>query len=89
MRSSTSSSICGRTSATRLQWFGAELTADNGRALFVPQDFAHGFLTLADDTDVYYHMGDFFRPDAARGIRWDDPALQIDWPRTVSVDLGP
>ena len=70
-------------SPTRLQWFGTELTAGNGRALFVPADFAHGFLTLLDGSDVYYHMGDFYRPEAARGIRWDDPALRIDWPRSV------
>ena len=54
-------------------------------ALFVPAGFAHGFLTLSDDTDVYYHMGEFYRPDAARGLRWDDPALAIDWPVEPAV----
>src|SRR5213075_2066186 len=44
-------------SPTRLAWFGAALSAENGRALFIPEGFAHGFLTLADGTDVYYHMG--------------------------------
>jgi dTDP-4-dehydrorhamnose 3,5-epimerase len=72
-------------SPTRLQWFGAELSADNGRALFVPADFAHGFLTLADGSDVYYHMGALYRADAARGIRWDDPSLRIEWPRDVEA----
>lgn len=67
-------------SPTRLQWFGVDLTADGGEALFVPSGFAHGFITLEDLTDVYYHMSDFFRPDAARGFRWDDPAVGIDWP---------
>ena len=69
-----------RASPTRLQWLGVDLTADNGRALFVPAGFAHGFVTLADETDVYYHMGDFYRPEAARGFRWDDPSIAIQWP---------
>jgi dTDP-4-dehydrorhamnose 3,5-epimerase len=67
-------------SPTRLQWLGVDLTADNGRAVFVPAGFAHGFVTLADDTDVHYHMGDFYRPEASRGFRWDDPAVAIQWP---------
>jgi dTDP-4-dehydrorhamnose 3,5-epimerase len=69
-----------RGSPTRLSWYGVELSAENGRALYVPAGFAHGFVTLADESHAYYHMSDFFRPDAARGIRWDDPAVSIDWP---------
>jgi dTDP-4-dehydrorhamnose 3,5-epimerase len=67
------------------QWAGVELTADNGRALFVPEGFAHGFLTLADETDVYYHMGAVFQPSAARGFRWDDPAFGVTWPQPPTV----
>lgn len=67
-------------SATRLGWFGVELTAESGRALFIPAGFAHGFLTLADDTDVFYHMGDSYRPGSARGFRWNDPRFGIRWP---------
>ena len=67
-------------SPTRWQWFGVNLSAANGLALFVPAGFAHGFLTTAPDTDVYYLMSDVFRAEAARGIRWDDPAIGIDWP---------
>lgn len=67
-------------SATRFEWFGVELTARNRRALFVPAGFAHGFLTLTDETDAHYHMGANYRPDAARGFRWDDPSIGIDWP---------
>jgi dTDP-4-dehydrorhamnose 3,5-epimerase len=74
-----------RDSLTRLDWFAIELTADNRRALFVPAGFAHGFITLADNTDAYYHMGDNFRPDASRGIRWDDPSLGIEWPMPPAV----
>lgn len=72
-------------SATRFRWLAAELNASSGQALFVPAGFAHGFITLADDTDVFYHMGASFRPDGARGFRWDDPAVGIEWPFAPSV----
>lgn len=72
-------------SPTRLEWVGVELTAESGRALFVPEGFAHGFLTLFDDTDVSYQMGEFYEPDASRGIRWNDPCLNIRWPRQPAV----
>jgi dTDP-4-dehydrorhamnose 3,5-epimerase len=67
-------------SKTRLQWFAAELSADNHRALYVPRGFAHGFQTLADDSEVFYQMSEFYRPDGARGIRWNDPSIGIRWP---------
>jgi dTDP-4-dehydrorhamnose 3,5-epimerase len=67
-------------SPTRLRWFGLELSAESGRALFVPEGFAHGFITLRDGTDVSYQMGRLFEAGAARGLRWDDPRVGIDWP---------
>ena len=67
-------------SETYCRWFGIELSADDGRALYVPTGLAHGFLTLADDTEVAYSMADPYVPDAARGVRFDDPAFGIDWP---------
>jgi dTDP-4-dehydrorhamnose 3,5-epimerase len=67
-------------STTRLCWFAAELTADNRRAMYVPKGFAHGFKTLTDDTEVYYEISAFYDPQAARGVRWDDPLLDIRWP---------
>lgn len=67
-------------SATRLEWFAAELTADNRRALYVPKGFAHGFQTLADDTEVLYQMSESYRADLGRGVRWNDPRLGIRWP---------
>jgi dTDP-4-dehydrorhamnose 3,5-epimerase len=73
------------TSATFLQWTGVELSSATGRALFVPGGFAHGFLTLTDDTDVFYHMSDFFKPDCARGFRWNDPLFDIRWPAMPTV----
>lgn len=62
------------------QWFGLELSADNRRQLFVPKGVAHGFQTLVDDTEVLYEMTIPFHPEAAQGVRWDDPELRISWP---------
>jgi dTDP-4-dehydrorhamnose 3,5-epimerase len=72
-------------SPTRYRWTGVELSRDDGRALFVPAGFAHGFLTLADETDVFYHMGDSYRPGSARGFRYDDAHFEISWPGSPSV----
>jgi len=72
-------------SPTYHQWLGAELTADNRRMLFVPEDFAHGYLTLSDETEVMYQVSEFYTPNAERGLRWDDPALAIEWPAPVQV----
>lgn len=67
-------------SATLHDWHGVELTPDNGIMLFVPAGLAHGFQTLADGSEVTYLMGHRYVPEAARGLRWDDPVLSIDWP---------
>lgn len=72
-------------SPTRFRSFGVELTAAQGSALFVPAGFAHGFVTLLDDTAVHYQMGEFFNADAARGFRWNDPKFSLAWPREPSV----
>jgi len=72
-------------SPTRYEWIGEELTADNGRALFVPEGFAHGFITLADDTQVFYHMSELFQAQGGRGARWDDPRFGVTWPRAPKV----
>jgi dTDP-4-dehydrorhamnose 3,5-epimerase len=67
-------------SRTRGRWLGVELTADNRRALWVPKGFAHGFITLADCSEVLYMMSVPHAPGSARGVRWNDPAIAIDWP---------
>jgi dTDP-4-dehydrorhamnose 3,5-epimerase len=72
-------------SRTYLAHFGVELTASNHRALYVPEGFAHGYLTLADESEVFYQMSEFYAPAAARGVRWNDPALSINWPGPVVV----
>jgi dTDP-4-dehydrorhamnose 3,5-epimerase len=67
-------------SPARGQWLAVELSAENYRMLYIPAGVAHGFQTLADNTEVFYQMSEFHHPDAARGIRWDDPELNIPWP---------
>jgi len=72
-------------SETYRRWAGVDLTADNRRMLYVPEGFAHGFQTLEDDAEVLYLMSQFFAPEAARGVRWNDPAFAIRWPLPASV----
>ena len=67
-------------SATFTRWFGVELRVGGAASLFVPAGFAHGFQTLADDTEVHYQMSYHYGPEAARGVRWDDPVFGIEWP---------
>lgn len=67
------------------QWFGVELTAENRKALYVPEGFAHGFLTLMADTEVLYQMSEFFHAECAAGVRWNDPVFAIDWPGKIAV----
>jgi dTDP-4-dehydrorhamnose 3,5-epimerase len=67
------------------RWVAAELSDRNGRMLFAPSGFAHGFQTLQDDTEVVYQLSAKYRQDAASGVRWNDPALGIKWPLEVSV----
>lgn len=67
-------------SETFCRWFGAELSADNGRMLYVPVGMAHGFQTLEDGSEVHYQMSHHYVPEQARGVRFDDPAFGIEWP---------
>jgi dTDP-4-dehydrorhamnose 3,5-epimerase len=67
-------------SRTFTQWLIAELTAENHRMLYIPEGFAHGFQTLEDNTEVFYQMSEFYHPECARGIRWNDPQFGIRWP---------
>ena len=67
-------------SPTYKAWFGLELTSDKGTMLYIPDGCAHGFVTLSDNTDVHYQMTDFFYPESAAGVRWNDPSFSIRWP---------
>src|SRR5580698_2446499 len=72
-------------SRTLGQWFGVELSAQNRRMVYVPKDFAHGYLTLAADTEVFYQVSEFYKSAAERGACWDDPAFAIEWPLRPEV----
>jgi dTDP-4-dehydrorhamnose 3,5-epimerase len=76
-------------SSTYLAWAAFELTAANHRQIYVPKDFAHGYQTLVDDSEVCYEVSEYYRPEAERGIRWDDPQFAIAWPETTSPTVSP
>lgn len=75
-------------SQTERKWFGQELSADNRLQLYIPKGFAHGFQTLAADTEVLYQMTEPFQAAAAGGFRWDDAAIAIEWPQTKARLIG-
>jgi dTDP-4-dehydrorhamnose 3,5-epimerase len=75
-------------SPTFSRWFGVELTADNRKMLYVPEGCAHGYLTLEDASEVVYPVSRPYRPDAERGIRWNDPLFRVQWPVTESITLS-
>jgi dTDP-4-dehydrorhamnose 3,5-epimerase len=72
-------------SSTRGRWHAVELSAENGRMLYVPELCAHGYETLAEDVEIYYLTSAFYAPHSARGVRFDDPAYGIDWPLAATV----
>ena len=76
-------------SPTYLQWTGVELSPENGRLLYVPIGFAQGYQTLADDTEVAYQMSHEYVPEAASGVRWNDPAFGIEWPTAEQRIISP
>jgi dTDP-4-dehydrorhamnose 3,5-epimerase len=72
-------------SPTFKKWFGIELNAENRSMLYVPEGCAHGFLTLAEDSEIFYQMSEPYYPELSRGVRWDDPAFAVPWPSPVEV----
>ncbi len=72
-------------SPTYKRWIGVELTENNYRMLYVPANFAHGFITLEDNTEAIYFVSQAYTPGAERGLRWNDPAFNIEWPRPPEV----
>lgn len=78
-----------KTSSTYGQWVSVELSAENGRQIFVPQGFLHGFITLEPDTEVAYKVDSFYDKTSDGAVRWDDPDLAIDWgPSTANAVLS-
>jgi dTDP-4-dehydrorhamnose 3,5-epimerase len=76
-----------RDSLAYKKWFAARLDEENGKMLYIPKGFAHGFQTLVDNTEVFYQMSRVFSADHARGVRWDDPAFSIAWPEAERIIL--
>ncbi|MEM8495622.1 MAG: dTDP-4-dehydrorhamnose 3,5-epimerase family protein, partial [Planctomycetota bacterium] len=72
-------------SPTFKQWFGETLSAENRKMMMVPRGFAHGFITLAPDTEAFYFVDNFYAPDAERGIRYNDAEFNIQWPTEPKV----
>jgi dTDP-4-dehydrorhamnose 3,5-epimerase len=75
-------------SPTRGRWHAIVLSAENRHLLYVPKGFAHGYQTLADDSELLYHISEPFRPECARGVRWNDPDLAVDWPLVEGLILS-
>ena len=75
-------------SPSYLKWFGTALTAANRTMLYVPEGCAHGYLTLEDDSEVMYPVSSPYRPEAERGVRWNDPAFGIEWPEVGALTMS-
>lgn len=74
-----------KNSATFLKWFGTELSAENKKMIYIPEGFAHGFQTLADNSELIYHHSQFYKPGFEGGIKYDDKMINIKWPRKVTT----
>jgi len=79
---------CREGSGTRYQWFGLTLSASNGKQLYVPEGFAHGYQVLHDDSELAYLVSAHYAPNAESGLRWNDPILGIEWPIQNDVDVS-
>jgi dTDP-4-dehydrorhamnose 3,5-epimerase len=72
-------------SPTRYHWVAVELNYENRRVLYIPEGFAHGYQTLTDDTEIFYQISEYYHPEVAGGVRWDDPVFGIEWPLPVTL----
>jgi dTDP-4-dehydrorhamnose 3,5-epimerase len=75
-------------SPTFKSWYGIDLNSINRKMLYIPEGFAHGFQTLEDNTEVFYQMSNFYHGESARGLRWDDPDVGIDWILTENLIIS-
>jgi len=71
-------------SSTYLKSFGVELSAENRRAIYIPRGFAHGYQTLQNETEAFYQVTNFYAPGAEKGLRYDDPAIDLSWPMPIN-----
>jgi dTDP-4-dehydrorhamnose 3,5-epimerase len=72
-------------SKTYKKWIGIELSQDNYKMLYIPKGFAHGFLTLDENTEIFYQMSNEYNKEMAQGIRWNDPTFSINWPSKITI----
>jgi dTDP-4-dehydrorhamnose 3,5-epimerase len=72
-------------STTYFKWYGTELTAENGRMLYIPEHCAHGYQTLEESTEMHYMTSALYTPSAARGVRFNDPSFKIEWPLVATI----
>jgi dTDP-4-dehydrorhamnose 3,5-epimerase len=72
-------------STTYLEWIGIDLNSENRHLLYVPEGVAHGFITLSDATEILYQMSEYYSPESAAGVRWDDPAFKVFWPAEPAI----
>jgi len=72
-------------SPTRYRWVAVELTQENRRMLYIPEGLAHGYQTLTDNAEVFYQISEYYHPQSADGVRWNDPVFSIPWPLPVAV----
>jgi dTDP-4-dehydrorhamnose 3,5-epimerase len=75
-------------SPTFKQWVAVKLTAENRKMLYIPEDMAHGFQTLVDNTEVFYQMSEFYHSESATGLRWDDPVFGIEWKKQQNLIIS-
>jgi dTDP-4-dehydrorhamnose 3,5-epimerase len=75
-------------SPTYKNWLGVELTAKNHKMFYIPEGFAHGYQTLEDDTEVFYQVSQFYSPESERGVNWDDPIFEVEWPITDDIIIS-
>ena len=75
-------------SPTYGEYFAVELSAENRKSVYIPEDFAHGFQTLEDNTEIFYQMSHAYSAEHSRGFRWNDPAFSINWPPDERTILG-
>lgn len=69
-----------KNSETYKKWIGIEITEENRKMIYIPSGFAHGFQTLRDNSEVFYQISEFYNPEYAKGVRWDDESFKIKWP---------
>lgn len=77
-----------KNSPTYLKWISTELTEDNNKTIYIPHGVAHGFQTLANDSVLFYQMGEFFMPEYYSGVRYNDPAFNIKWPECSNLIIS-